>query len=59
MMTTVHRVAYVAAKKLTKMVAPALLPAERREYFKKAYEVCRGLLETRGRLRWQIVPSVN
>ncbi|HZZ78780.1 MAG TPA: hypothetical protein VFE62_09695 [Gemmataceae bacterium] len=42
-----NRAALQAAKKLTRMIAPALLPSERRLFFRKAYEICRRLA-TRG-----------
>jgi hypothetical protein len=38
--------AYYAARRLTKLVAPALLPAERREYFREAHRVIRLLLKS-------------
>jgi hypothetical protein len=61
---TANLAAYYVARRLTRMVAPALLPAERESYFREAYRVicsliksCKGL-EERVALRL-LAPSVN
>jgi hypothetical protein len=54
-----NRGALQAAKRLTKMVAPALLPAERRLFFRKAYEICRRLAARGIDLHKLLAPSMN
>ena len=41
-----HLAACYVARRLTKMVAPVLLPAEKRSYFHEAYRVIRSLIES-------------
>lgn len=40
----VSRAAAMTAERLTRMIAPALLPAERRMYYRKAYALVRKLI---------------
>jgi hypothetical protein len=51
------------AEALLKMVAPALFPAERRDFYAKAYRLCRSLIEAcqrqAGRERCRFKPSRN
>ena len=41
----IHDSAFAGAKRLLDMVAPALCPEERRDYFDEAYRICLALLE--------------
>ncbi len=56
--------AYYVARRLTKMAAPALLPAEQRSYFQETYRVIRSLIESCQRIEECVVlplldPSLN
>ena len=61
---TTDLAAYYVARRLTKMVAPVLLPAEQKSYFREAYRIISALLESckefDGRVSHRLlIPSMN
>lgn len=49
----------MAAKKIVRMMSPLLLPAERRDFFRKVYHVCRRLAARGIGLSKLLEPSLN